>query len=109
MGKFKFFEVLKSLFGKKTETKSCCQHDVVEPTAIETPVETTEVEKITERMIDVSTKPLTEVKPENSVKEIKSKSRKKVVPEETKAESKKAEKPKAEPTKKVSKKSSKKK
>lgn len=95
MGKFDFFKALSSLFGskKKAETKSCCQHDVVEPPV----VETTEVDKITERLIDVSTKPLTEVKTEEkSVKEIKSKSRKKVVKtEEAKVEEPKSEKPKA--------------
>ena len=61
----KIFEKIKAFFtGSK---KECCV------------VEKPEVDQITERLIDVSTKPLAlveEVKPEPSVKEIKSKTKK---------------------------------
>lgn len=100
MGKFNFFKSFFSLFGNKKKDETCCQHEKVEP-VVEAPVETTEVDKITERLIDVSTKPLTEVKIEESVKEIKSKSRKNLSKtDETKVEEPKSEKPKKKLTKK---------
>lgn len=108
-----FLNFIKSLFGKKEETKKDIPHvelltskvEVVEPVEKTWVPEKTEVEKMTDRLHDVASTPLTKVetpveepteKPsETTVKEIKSKSRK---PKSTTAKVE-TEKPKSKPSK----------